>query len=218
MNQAHFKDFSALLTNIAEQYSKTPSDSLITLYWQGLHDLEFKAVSDALFRHIRRTDKEGKFMPKISDIREMLEGSTEDSSYAAWTKVDKALRTIGPYQSVVFDDPLIHRVLEDMGGWVQLGTKEDSEWPFVAREFQNRYKGYKSRGLTPECRSHMIGLTEANNLKEGFKIDDPVLIGDKDKAKLIADKSPSKLNDIAGQLKNVTKGEPEPKINDGKYF
>lgn len=204
MKPEHFEAFSELLSNVAEQYGKQLSDSLITLYWQGLHDLEFKAVSDALFRHIRRTDKEGKFMPKISDIREMLEGSTEDSSLVAWAKVDKAARTIGPYQSVVFDDVLIHRVLEDMGGWFQLGNKVDDEWPFVGREFQSRYRGYKSRGLTPECRPHMIGLTEANNLKEGFGIDKPVLIGNKEKAKLIADKSPGNIAEIAGQMKNVT--------------
>jgi hypothetical protein len=27
---------------------------------------------------------------------------------------------VGAYQSVVFDDPLIHLVLEDLGGWIKI--------------------------------------------------------------------------------------------------
>ncbi|WP_299078991.1 DUF6475 domain-containing protein [uncultured Paraglaciecola sp.] len=182
MKQEHFNEFCSLLDNVAEQYSKTLSQSLKSLYWQGLHDVEFEAVRDALFRHIRNTDKDGDFMPKISNIRKMIEGSSEDSSLSAWTKIDKALRSVGTYKSVVFDDPLIHKVIQDMGGWIAFGTKTEDEWPFVANEFQKRYRGFKSRSMEPEYPSHLIGMAESNNSKEGYRIDPPRLIGNQEKA------------------------------------
>ncbi len=57
----------------------------------------------------------------------MLGGSTQDAALAAWSKVDRAVREVGPYQSVAFDDALIHRVLFEMGGWIPLGSKTEDE-------------------------------------------------------------------------------------------
>jgi hypothetical protein len=104
----------------------------------------------------------------------------------AWSKVDKAVRQVGPYASVVFDDALIQRVLQDMGGWVLLNTKPDSEWPFVGNEFRTRYHGYRSRGEQPEYPKVLIGIAEAENVSKGRPAPDPVLIGDQMTAALVA--------------------------------
>lgn len=188
MKQEEFKDFCLLLDAVAEQYSKKISISLKKLYWQGLIDLEFNVVKQALFRHIQNTDKDGDFMPKISNIRKMAEGSTQDTALIAWAKVDKAVRKVGTYDSVVFDDPLIHRVILDMGGWVGFGKKSNDEWPFIAKEFENRYRGFKSRNEVPEYPSILIGISEGENSKEGFKVDEPVLIGEKNKCLSVLNK------------------------------
>jgi len=84
-------------------------------------------------------------MPKVADVIKMLQGSTQDSALTAWAKVDKAVRSIGTQMSVAFDDPLIHKVIQDMGGWLGLGQRQEAEWPFVAKEFETRYRGFKAR-------------------------------------------------------------------------
>lgn len=183
MQQRDFDGFVDILQVVAEQYGKRLSDGVIALYWQGLQDLDFAAVKDALGRHLRNTDT-GQFMPKIADIRKMLDGSAQDSALQAWAKVDRAVRHVGTYMDVVFDDPLIHRVVYDMGGWIALGSKTEDEWPFVAREFENRYRGLKARDERPEYPPVLIGLAGAHNAKEGFKIAPPVLIGNPELAKL----------------------------------
>lgn len=181
MIQAEFDDFVDVMQLVAEQYGKTPSDGLISLYWQGLKGYEFNAVRDAIGRHLANTDN-GMFMPKIADIIRMMQGSSLDSALSAWAKVDRAVRQIGTYETVVFDDQIIHKVLHDMGGWLSLGTKTDDEWPFVAKEFENRYRGFKSRNECFEYPAKLIGLFEASNTKENFKIAPPMLIGDLSKA------------------------------------
>jgi hypothetical protein len=185
MQAEQLDEFIEVLEAVAEQYNKPLSDGLKTLYWQGLKDYDYQAVTQALSRHIRNPDS-GMFMPKIADIVKMLQGSTMDSAYAAWTKVDKAVRSVGTYSTVVFDDPIIHRVLQDMGGWMQLGTKAEDEWPFVAKEFENRYRGFKGKNESIEYPKQLCGIFEAHNTKEGFKTEPPVLIGNKEQALLVA--------------------------------
>ncbi len=130
----------------------------------------------------------GQFMPKIADIIRMLQGSSQDSALTAWSKVDKAVRQIGPYRSVVFDDALIHVVLHEMGGWSGLSRKTDDEWPFVAREFENRYRGFKSRGDIPAYPPKLLGISDSHNAQSektmGF-IQPPMLIGDAAKAEQV---------------------------------
>ena len=144
MNQNDYDDFDETIVAVGEQYGKSLSEGVKMLYWQGLINYDLKAVQQALYRHIRNPDN-GQFMPKVADIIRMLQGSTQDSALIAWSKVDKAVRSVGTQVTVVFDDPIIHRVLQDMGGWLALGTKQETEWPFVAKEFENRYRGYKAK-------------------------------------------------------------------------
>ncbi len=187
MTSNDFQKFKDVLAGVHDFYGKNLSQFGLDVWWKALKIHDFEAVSEAFSRHLMNTD-EGQFMPKPAHILKMMEGTSQDSAMVAWSKVDSALRSVGTYQSVVFDDPLIHKVLQDMGGWIPLGTKTDDEWPFVAREFQTRYRGFKSRNQIPEYPSHLIGIAECHNSKEGFRIDPPSLIGNVEKAKQIMNK------------------------------
>jgi hypothetical protein len=182
LNQSDYDNFVDIMQLVSEQYGKKPSDGLIALYWQGLKSYDFSAVREAIGKHLSNTDT-GQFMPKIADIIRMMQGTSLDSALSAWAKVDRAIRQVGPYESVVFDDAIIHKVLHDMGGWLSLGTKTEDDWPFVAKEFENRYRGFKSRNERIEYPAKLIGLYEAQNSKEGRKVAPPMLIGDASKAR-----------------------------------
>lgn len=191
MQQQDFDDFCELLGVVSEQYGKPISEGAKILYWQGLIDFEFPAVKQALYRHIRNPDN-GMFMPKIADVVKMLQGSTQDSALTAWAKVDQAVRCVGTYSTVIFDDPLIHKVLHDMGGWLGLGQRMDDDWPFVAKEFENRYRGFKARNEQPDYPKTMIGIFEASNNQNVYKTEPPMLIGNKEQALLVAKGGSSK--------------------------
>jgi hypothetical protein len=173
--------FAKILLAVADYYGKELSENVVDLYWNGLREYDLAAVQKALWAHVRNPDT-GQFMPKIADVARALQGRTDDQAAVAWSKVDQAVRRVGTYQCVVFDDPIVHRVLIDMGGWVYIGAKDEKEWPFVAKEFQNRYRGYRMRDETPEYPPVMIGLANAHNSKTGFRENPPILIGDERKA------------------------------------
>lgn len=172
------------MTGIADYYGKALSTSVIGLYWEGLKQYDLVAVEKSLWNHTQNPDN-GQFMPKIADVTRALQGRTQDQASVAWAKVDGAIRRLGTYRDVAFDDALIHRVIADMGGWIGLGTKTEDDWPFVAREFENRYRGYRIRAEQPDYPSLLIGIANAQNNHSGHFGQEPIFIGDAITAKQV---------------------------------
>lgn len=181
MVEHELPEFSRTLLAVADYYGKELSENVVDLYWNGLREYDLASVKRALWAHARNPDS-GQFMPKIADVARVMQGRTDDQAALAWSKVNQAVRRVGTYQCVVFDDPVIHRVIADMGGWVLIGSKDDKEWPFVAREFETRYRGYRMRDETPEYPPVLIGMANAHNGQQGFRLNPPILVGDERKA------------------------------------
>lgn len=176
MQTRDFNKFHEGINGVMSFYSKSVSTFALDVWWSALKGYELSAVVDAFNRHLANPDT-GQFAPKPADIVRMLQGSTQDSALRAWAKVDKAVRQIGTYCDVVFDDALIHCVLQDMGGWIALGTKNENEWPFVAKEFENRYRGFKISGQSFDYPGILIGIANAHNEQKGLDRERPVLVG-----------------------------------------
>ena len=184
MKNDDYEKFRTLLANVHAFYQRDISSFALNVWWQAMQPFDFEAVNSAFTKHCVNPDS-GQFAPKPADIVKMLRGSTLDSAYNAWAKVDRAVRSIGTYADVVFDDPLIHRVIHDMGGWTMFGKKNESDWPFVAKEFENRYRGFKAHGDIPAYPSILIGISNAENANKGYPNSDPILIGDEQLAKKV---------------------------------
>jgi hypothetical protein len=179
-----FEKFREGIVGVMSFYGKDVSRFALDIWWNALKQYDLAAITTAFNRHLMNPDS-GQFQPKPADIVKMLQGTTQDAALSAWAKVDKAVRHIGTYRSVVFDDPIIHVVLHDMGGWMALGQKTEDEWPFVAREFENRYRGFKARNEVPEYNRVMLGLADAANEKQGYKQQPPMLVGNESRAKQV---------------------------------
>ena len=175
--------FAILMTGTGEIYDKPITQVVIEAYWNIFKDFAFKDVDKAFHLHHKNPDV-GKYFPKPADIIMAIEGSSQNQALRAWTKVISAVQSIGVYSSVAFDDPLIHAVIEDMRGWQKFGTIDAKQLPFIAKEFQDRYRGYV---INKPCRhpKYLVGIIEGKNNLHGYMHDPPVLIGDEAKAKQI---------------------------------
>jgi hypothetical protein len=160
------KNFVTLITGIADYYAKELSMTAISLYWEGLKQYDLQAIERALWQHTQSPDC-GQFMPKIADVTKVLQGRTEDQAQLAWSKVDTAVCQVGIYTDVAFDDPIIHRVLADMGGWVRMCSHDDDGWPFVAKEFITRYRGFRISGQIPDYPRYLLGSASTHNTAGG---------------------------------------------------
>lgn len=179
------KQFATLLTHLADYYKSELSRAMLGIYWAGLRQYSYEAIEKACWAHTQLPDEAGRWMPRNSDIIKMIDGGTDDRSQIAWSKVDQAVRVRGTWDDVIFDDATIHRVLADMGGWILVGSKDDKEWPFVAKEFQQRYRAYAQRGTVTEYPARLTGQANAHNSANGRPILPAVLHGDPEKAKLV---------------------------------
>lgn len=184
MTENDLRDFGRILSQTYDLYGKTFSEDTLLLWFNVLKEYEFAAVSQALSKCIKSPDH-GQFLPKPADVVRMMGGTSSDKALLAWEKVDRAVRTVGTYKDVVYDDAVIHKVIQDMGGWIMLGQKSESEWPFVAKEFENRYRSCAYSGKQFDYLPVMVGSINAYNDREGYKKEPIVFIGDREKAKAV---------------------------------
>ncbi len=183
MQQSDRRQFIALMADIGERYGKCISEPLMGIYWQALACFEWEDVENALQAHIHNPDTR-QFFPKPLDIVRFIEGSGETKALRAWTIVQKAICRVGVYQSLAFDDALIHAVIEDMGGWVHLCSMTLEDAPFRALEFQKRYLSFVIQKPKRYPR-YLFGINEIENTKNNYLISGPLLIGDVERAKAV---------------------------------
>ena len=161
MTESDYDLFINKVAAVLEGKGKQLSEAGVSLWWAALSDYDVEAVSDAIDRYIRSGD--GIYNFTTNHLVELIAGNSVDSAKVAWAKMDKGVRQAGPWVDVIFDDPIIHAVIGDMGGWAWFGMKKDSEWPFVARDFETRYRGYKMRANLGDYQPRILGVISTHN-------------------------------------------------------
>ena len=198
-------------SQVAEVYNKQPSDGALNLIFNALQRFDLEQIKQGLTAHIN-DPKHGDFAPKPADIVRHIEGDGDSRALSAWSTVEQAIRTVGPYESVVFDDRRTMAAIEDMGGWIKLCEVTEKELPFKGNEFVKRFMGYLSR--PPEqFPAKLLGMTEASNAGEHEEfVQEPRLIGKPKLCLQVMQKGTEKkpgalrlseaLDQVAGQLES----------------
>lgn len=210
MTPADAPRFKQTLAAVYGLYSKDLTASVLDIWFGALKGYDIAAVSEALSRHAVNPDG-GQFLPKPADVVRLIDGGGQDAALVAWAKVDKALRSVGPYATVVFDDPLIHYALTNLGGWAGLGTKTEEEWPFLRNNFVALYRGARGRAFTYPAK--LVGLAEAHNSMRGLEVATPTLIGNPARALTVLQRGQEAsaltvrpMSDVLKQLGDSSKG------------
>lgn len=133
--------------------------AMLTLCWGVLERFDLADVLRAIGVHASSGDR---FPPQPGTLAELIEGSADDRAVRAWTRVIHAVQLVGAYDSVVFDDPLIHAVVAEMGGWPALCRITTEEVPFRQAEFVKRYRGHAQQRSLPPFPPRLAGLIEAD--------------------------------------------------------
>jgi len=171
---------SALIA-AGEVYNRKISPALLEIYWQALKGYPIGDVLEALGRHL--SDPEiGQYMPKPADVVRQIGGDPEIQGVKAWAQVLDAVRRVGAYQSVVFDDWRIHVCIRDLGGWQSLCHMDVESYPFRQKDFVARFKACRQGEQYP---ARMAGITEQHNEAHGYlkHVPAPLLLGDESKAR-----------------------------------
>lgn len=171
-------EFYAPFLGLCEVFNRpTPSKEYVKLYFRALECLtaaEFEQAVTAVLQTRKYTN-----MPTPGEIMEHAHGNPDDAAILALDKLEEAMRTVGAYQSVKFDDPALMVLVERQeGGWPGLCAITLDEWRFKRPQLIKAYKAYSQSRQTTET-PHLPGITERDN--QGAYLDHipkPVEIGD----------------------------------------
>lgn len=183
-------EFKRLMGDAMAFYRQDVSTFALSVWWQACERFDLEQVRKALTAHAMDPER-GQFPPKPADIVRVLQGTHTDRALIAWGKVFDAMRTVGQYQSVAFDDPAIHLAIVDMGDWPTLCRTEVDELPFLQRRFCDLYRTHATRG-TQAYPARLVGVSETTNQAQKLtdaqrsrEVQRTVLIGDAEKAKAV---------------------------------
>ncbi len=175
--------FAALISDVLAFYRQNASEFALGVWWQACQGFDMDQVRKALTAHSMDPER-GKFCPMPSDMVRVLRGTQTDRSLIAWGKALDAIRRVGAYASVVFDDGAIHAAIEDMGGWSKFCRSTTDELPFLQKRFCDLHRTYSSRPDLPYP-ARLIGEHEAINAHGGKEVAAPMLVGDPARAQQV---------------------------------
>lgn len=171
--------FALLIADVLGFYGQTPSKFALTVWWQACQPFEFEAVQRALGRHAMDPEV-GQFAPKPADLVRQMQGTPTDRAAKAWGMVIDAASKVGAYADVAFDDPIIHAVVMDLGGWPVLCRTNTDELGYLRHRFTEGYRAYARRGDLQNWPRQLCGdrSPDETYLARGLQPPRPVLVGD----------------------------------------
>lgn len=182
MQQHERGAFADLLTDVMAYYGKDVSEFLLGVWWNACESFDMSQVSKAVQKHACDPER-GQFAPKVADVVRALQGTSTDRAAMAWGKVLEAMSAVGAYTDVVFDDPAIHAVIEDLGGWPKVCRTEQEELSYVQHRFQVAHKAYTERGQF-DYQRRLAGDRSPDHeySSRGIPLPRPALVGNRESA------------------------------------
>lgn len=177
--------FVGLITDVLAFYKQDVSEFAISVWWQACERYDLEQVSKALTKHAMDPER-GQFPPKPADLVRQLEGTATDRAMLAWGKVMEAMQRIGQYTDVVFDDPAIHAVVEDLGGWSKICRVEMKDLSYLQHQFTEAHRAYCNKGKFDYPRK-LMGDRSPDDMyaKRGLPPPKPAVVGDVQQARLV---------------------------------
>lgn len=187
MTEHDFDQFANAMMGLAENYGQTISPEGVALRFRALSAHPISEVMQATMGLL--ASRKYTTMPTVADFMEHLGGgAVQDIAEVEAGKVVDAVRMIGGYRSVAFDDAVTQAVIEQgFGGWAKLNeelTDEGMAW--FRKDFARMYQSFAKQGV--KLHGHLAGLAEIQNTANGLPqfVQPPALVGDRQKALVIA--------------------------------
>lgn len=174
------KKFKEFMAGLGLLFDKEIQPKLSSVYWQTLEPFSDEQC-EKVFNLMILTCK---FFPKPVDFLDILQGRSEDKALIAWLKVNKTVKDYGQYQSVKFGDPVIHSVIDSLGGWGVFQDCDMKEWVWREKEFITRYKAMERKTDHPE---YLPGVIEIENNARGYTGHTEVVLIEGEERKLLED-------------------------------
>lgn len=125
MNELDRAAFAQGLFTLAETFNEPMTDTKVEAFFNALSEFDIQPVTVAMHHALRH----GKFFPRPADLREHIEGSSEDAAEQAWAAVLREIRRVG-YIGLPNLEPRAMRAVKELwGSWQRLCETLPGEGP-----------------------------------------------------------------------------------------
>lgn len=167
--------FLKSLVAMQAYYGHQLKSEVIEMYWNRLKLLNYDDLKLAM------QNIQDNFVPTsqvpfplIPHFLEACNRTGKNKAQEALTKTCKAVRDVGPYQTVDFGDKALHATIDRFGGWVELCQWTQKDWNINEGRF---LAAYEAQSTNPEMGPEKLpGVFERENSIAGYKADEPVMI------------------------------------------
>lgn len=176
--------FVRLITDVLAFYRHDVSEFAVSVWWEACKAFDFEQVSKALTAHAMDPER-GQFAPKPADLVRQLAGTPTDRAVVAWAKVYQAMGSIGAYRDVVFDDPIIHAVVEELGGWPAVCRTKVEELSYLQHRFCEAYRAWARHPVVADYPRVLVGDRSSDDsfAMRGLPPPKPEVVGDREAAR-----------------------------------
>ena len=178
------KFIDAFISTWEVHKSGEPTEIILDAYWDSLKKYSNEKISAAFAYAVRGMQ----WFPKPVELIKYIEngpGDVQDIAMIEADKVVNAIKSVGAYESVCFDDPVTMAVIENgWGGWIKMCEIPEAEVKWFKKDFAKLYVAYSSQNIKQH--GHLSGIIEhENRVRFPKAVPSPVLIGDKSRAKIV---------------------------------
>lgn len=152
---------------------KTLNPLLYKIYYDSLSNFSIEEIETAFSKATMGL----KWFPKPVELIEYITGTDKCNGDVQATNVLQAIKRIGAYESVNFNDTVTHAVINRVfSGWVKMCNElqeKDEKW--FLKDFASYYKSFKSQGI--EDHGNLTGLIASENSAKGIEYKEVKQIG-----------------------------------------
>lgn len=163
--------FLMLMVAMAEASGKITTEVKNSIYANAFEDIEISDLENAVWKLLK--SRVFSSFPQIGEVIEFVGGKVDDRAELEAAKVWQAIRHVGGWKSVVFDDATTQAVIQyTFGGWSKLcGEMLEDQQKWFIKDFVKAYGAYSRQKIT------------VNGVLPGRgEVGEPMLIGDHQKA------------------------------------
>ena len=161
-----------ILSMFAEIYDKQLSAPAARAYLEILSAYPLEKIEKASTSLLKEHSLNR--FPLPADFVKHLEPPAEldDRANMAWLLATNKMQSEGRWNTVHFDDPIIHHTIARLGGWVEWGdrlyvaSQEDLVW--IQKDFERVYKNCLQLIDKEEPAPLLVGNCDLQNLQSGY--------------------------------------------------
>ncbi len=173
MEKKDYKEFASCMAGLQDIFTpeKPVSKNKIEVYFEIFCNWNWSIAQfkEACLKITQ--EKKIACFPLPAELKETLYGNSEVRAIQAIKKLEDAVDHYGYYYSMVFDDPIIHAVVDRMGGWEWMTTQTYEEWKWIRKDFTKLYTQLSSLNINMiDAPQRLIGYCERTN--DGFERDE----------------------------------------------